>query len=158
IDAARAGGAKIVVNGSDASDHCAEYLGRGADFILLGEAEWTLLELVELLLGGREQNLSDIRGLAYRTPSDTVARTATRPLLSNLDSLPVPSRDLVDMDAYRKAWSDAHGFFSLNLTASRGCPYQCNWCAKPIYGDFFHARTPEFVAAEMLELRDRFGA
>ena len=47
--------------------------------------------------------------------------------------------------------------FSLNLVASRGCPYRCNWCAKPIYGNSFHGRSAESVALEMRELRDRFG-
>ena len=59
---------------------------------------------------------------------------------------------------YRSAWNDAHGFFALNLVASRGCPYKCNWCAKPIYGNSFNVRSSECVATEMLELRDRFGA
>ena len=47
IDTASMSGAKVVVNGSDASDHSADYLARGADYVLLGEAEWTLLELVD---------------------------------------------------------------------------------------------------------------
>jgi radical SAM superfamily enzyme YgiQ (UPF0313 family) len=51
IDVARESGAKVVVNGSDASDRCIEYLSRGADYILLGEAEWTLLELIRSLTG-----------------------------------------------------------------------------------------------------------
>lgn len=77
--------------------------------------------------------------------------------MRNLDLLPFPSRDLVDTERYRNTWKKAHGFFSLNLVASRGCPYRCNWCAKPIYGDSFHARSPEAVALEMLE-RESFGA
>ena len=51
--------------------------------------------------------------------------------MRNLDVLPLPARDLIDMERYRSAWKKAHGFFSLNLVASRGCPYRCNWCAKP---------------------------
>ena len=72
--------------------------------------------------------------------------------MRNLDLLPLPARDLIDMERYRSAWKKAHGFFSLNLVASRGCPYRCNWCAKPIYGDSFHGRSPESVALEMREL------
>ncbi len=156
IDAAQSLGSKVVINGSDASDHCREYLDRGADFVLLGEAEETLLELAELLIrsrGGR------IRGLAHpAAPGGNPVRTPPRPLIRNLDKLPLPARELIDMEKYRRAWKDAHGFFSLNLVASRGCPYRCNWCAKPIYGDSFHARSPQSVALEMLELRERFGA
>jgi radical SAM superfamily enzyme YgiQ (UPF0313 family) len=159
IDTARCSEAKVVVNGSDASDHCAEYLERGADYVLLGEAEWTLLELVESLLGRSERRAEEIDGIAYLdAPSRGVVRTPARSLMKNLDLLPFPARDLADIGRYRAAWKNARGFFALNLVASRGCPYRCNWCAKPIYGSSFNVRSPESVTAEMLELRDRFGA
>ena len=158
IDAAIACGSKVVVNGSDASDHCQQYLERGADYVLLGEAEGTLLELMLSLSRHSEGNIENIRGLAYwRARGGQPVRTPPRALLRNLDLLPLPARDLVDMERYRSAWKKAHGFFSLNLVASRGCPYRCNWCAKPIYGDSFHGRSPESVALEMRELRDEFG-
>jgi radical SAM superfamily enzyme YgiQ (UPF0313 family) len=159
IDASRACGAKVVVNGSDASDRCSEYMDRGADFVLLGEAEWTLLELVEALTGRSNVDPHEICGVAYEDPSGrSIVRTPARPLMKSLDLLPVPARDLANIHDYRQAWTRAHGFFSLNLVASRGCPYKCNWCAKPIYGNSFNVRSGESVAAEMLELRDRFGA
>jgi radical SAM superfamily enzyme YgiQ (UPF0313 family) len=78
--------------------------------------------------------------------------------MRNLDALPFPARDLIDLDRYRQTWKAAQGFFSLNIVASRGCPYQCNWCAKPIYGSTFHLRSPESVAEEMRELRQTYGA
>lgn len=159
VDVARAHGAKVVVNGSDASDHCLEYLNRGAEYVLMGEAEWTLLELVESLIGRSGRNAEDIHGLAYLDPQNgSLTRTPARALMRSLDLLPFPARDLLDIERYRMAWKEAHGFFSLNLVASRGCPYGCNWCAKPIYGDSFNVRSPESVAAEMLELRETFGA
>src|SRR3546814_12058471 len=45
--------------------------------------------------------------------------------------------DLVDMDRYRRMWQERHGYFSLNMVASRGCPFRCNWCAKPIWGNHY---------------------
>ncbi|HET9177497.1 MAG TPA: radical SAM protein [Terriglobia bacterium] len=159
IDAARMAGATIVVHGSDSSDHCSEYLARGADYVLAGEAEWTLLEVVESLARGLKRDAMSIPGVVFAPSGDgRVVRSSRRPLMRDLDQLPFPARDLVDMDRYRHAWREAHGFFSLNLVSSRGCPYRCNWCAKPIYGDSFHARTPEAVAEEMWQLRERFGA
>jgi anaerobic magnesium-protoporphyrin IX monomethyl ester cyclase len=159
IDAAKTFGAKVVVNGSDASDHSPDYLERGADYILLGEAEWTLLEVAESLLREEICDAGGIRGLTYRGASGgSPARTPPRPMMRDLDQLPLPARDLIDGDRYRRAWKQTHGFFSLNLVSSRGCPYRCNWCAKPIYGDSFHARSPESVALEMRELRDQYGA
>ncbi|MBZ5561659.1 MAG: B12-binding domain-containing radical SAM protein [Acidobacteriia bacterium] len=159
LEGARSCGSKIVVNGSDATDHVLEYLERGADYVLLGEAEWTLLELTESLMSRSGRDAKQIAGLAYwDRRNDSLARTPARPLMRNLDLLPCPARDLVDIERYRNAWKQAHGFFSLNLVASRGCPYRCNWCAKPIYGDSFHARSPESVAEEMRQLREEFGA
>jgi radical SAM superfamily enzyme YgiQ (UPF0313 family) len=158
IDAAKIYGSTVVVNGSDASDHCGEYLERGADYVLLGEAEGTLLELMLSLSRHSEGNIQNIRGLAYQgARGGPPVRSPQRPLMRNLDLLPLPARDLVDMERYRSAWKKAHGFFSLNLVASRGCPYRCNWCAKPIYGDSFHGRSPESVALEMRDLRQEFG-
>jgi radical SAM superfamily enzyme YgiQ (UPF0313 family) len=60
------------------------------------------------------------------------------------------------MDQYRRAWKEAHGYFSLNMVSSRGCPYRCNWCAKPVYGNSYQARPPLAVASEMKYLKAKF--
>jgi radical SAM superfamily enzyme YgiQ (UPF0313 family) len=159
LDAAKSAGATVVVNGSDASDHVEEYLRHGADYVLLGEAEWTLLELVQSLLGNSGLEPEHIPGVTFLRPATgTLLRARSRPLLRDLDSLPSPARDLLEPETYRSAWGSRHGFFSLNLVASRGCPYQCNWCARPIYGASFHVRSAESVAVEMKELKERYGA
>jgi radical SAM superfamily enzyme YgiQ (UPF0313 family) len=159
LDAARAAGATVVVNGSDASDHVDEYLRRGFEYVLLGEAEWTLLELVESLLRESRPEPEHIPGVTFvRRANGELFRTHTRPLLRDLDSLPFPARDLVNSEAYRSTWKSRHGFVSSNLVASRGCPYRCNWCARPIYGDSFHVRSAGSVAEEMKELKESYGA
>lgn len=152
-------GAEVLVNGSDASDHTLDYLQKGFRCVLLGEAECTLLEAVQHLLGGDESALDRVAGIAYLDKlSGRMVKTERRELLHDLDHLPFPSRDLIDTGAYRDAWKSAHGYFSLNLVASRGCPYQCNWCAKPIYGDSFSVRSAALVAEEMRQLKHDFGA
>jgi anaerobic magnesium-protoporphyrin IX monomethyl ester cyclase len=152
-------GATVLVNGSDASDHALDYLQKGFRCVLLGEAEWTLLEAVSHLLKGDEQALNQVPGLAY-LHKDTAefVRTERRALMRHLDDLPFPSRDLIDTNQYRSAWKARHGYFSLNIVASRGCPYRCNWCAKPIYGDSFSVRSAGMVAEEMRQLKCQFGA
>jgi len=67
--------------------------------------------------------------------------------------LPLPARDLIDMEPYRNAWVKAHGYFSANMVSSRGCPFRCNWCAKPISGNKFHLRPAAAVAEEMRLLK-----
>jgi anaerobic magnesium-protoporphyrin IX monomethyl ester cyclase len=60
------------------------------------------------------------------------------------------------MDRYRAAWMKSHGYFSLNMAASRGCSFRCTWCAKPIWGNQYLQRTAASVAAEMLHLKRTF--
>ncbi|MCC6281517.1 MAG: B12-binding domain-containing radical SAM protein [Saprospiraceae bacterium] len=150
-------GCHVIVNSSDSTDHEAQYLAEGADFVILGEGEQTLRALIQALEAG-VHDFSDIAGLAYQQEGNAdITRTAPRPVLNDLDSLPDPAWDLVDMDAYRQVWMRAHGFFSLNLATTRGCPYKCNWCAKPIYGNRYNSRSPERVVAEIEYLIEQFG-
>jgi anaerobic magnesium-protoporphyrin IX monomethyl ester cyclase len=150
VDASRNAGALAIVNGSDASDHALAYLQRGFRCVLLGEAEWTLLEVVQSLLRNDKSAFTHIKGLALLGgKGNQVFRTENRPLMRDLDALPFPARELVDLDQYQKLWKSAHGCFSTNIVASRGCPYRCNWCAKPIYGDAFAVRSAMSVAEEM---------
>lgn len=152
-------GATVLVNGSDASDHILTYLEKGFRCVLLGEAESTLLETVCHLQSEDEKSLHQVPGIAYLDgTSGEVVNTERRELLHDLDHLPFPSRDLIDTNAYKAAWKSAHGYFSLNIVASRGCPYRCNWCAKPIYGDSFSVRSAVSVAEEMRQLKYEFGA
>lgn len=159
LEVSQKAGATVLVNGSDASDHALQYLRKGFRCVLLGEAEWTLLEVVQHLLQGKNGGMAQTPGLAYLDDQTReLVRTLQRPLMRDLDLLSFPARDLIDADRYRTAWKTAHGYFSLNIVASRGCPYRCNWCAKPIYGDSFSVRSAWSVAEEMRRLKYDFGA
>jgi anaerobic magnesium-protoporphyrin IX monomethyl ester cyclase len=159
LNISQSAGATVLVNGSDASDHAADYLRRGFRCVLLGEAEWTLLEVIRHLLQGDEHKFPQVAGLAYlHEETGEVTRTAPRPLTRDLDLLPFPARDLINPDDYRTAWKTAHGYFSMNIVSSRGCPFRCNWCAKPIFGDSFAVRSPRSVAEEMRRLKYDLGA
>ncbi|HTP12251.1 MAG TPA: radical SAM protein [Bacteroidota bacterium] len=141
--------AKVVVFGSDAADHAEDYLDHGADFVIVGEGEQTLGELVQFLAGKTAQVFPDaIDGLVYRNRG-TLVKTRARRVVQDLDTFPFPAWDLVDFDRYRRLWKERHGYFSLNLVTTRGCPFHCNWCAKPIYGQVYHSRSPENVVDEM---------
>lgn len=146
--------APVVVHGSDVTDHLDKYMEAGADFAIVGEGERTLEELVDSLNGdATETRLSEIDGLAYRSASGEVRRNRPRGLIRNLDELPFPAWDLVDVERYRRAWHQRHDRFSINMVTTRGCPYHCNWCAKPIYGQRYNVRSPENVADELAWLR-----
>lgn len=134
--AARQAGIPAVVNGSDSTDRAAEYCDAGFESVLCGEVENQLESAARFFVRGHGRcgDASDTR-------------------VKELDSLPDAAWDLVDLDAYRDAWHSAHGYFSLNLVSSRGCPYRCNWCAKPVFGSSYRFRSPQRVAREMLRLK-----
>jgi len=163
IEMAKTRGCVVIVNGSDATDHLEEYFARGADFMILGEGEVTLEELLGKLEtdDGRrttddENQFSNIRGLVWRGENGKVQRSLKREFIRDLDRLPFPAWDLVDIARYQKLWRERHGYYSMNMVTTRGCPYSCNWCAKPIYGQRYNVRSPENVAQELKWLREQF--
>jgi anaerobic magnesium-protoporphyrin IX monomethyl ester cyclase len=154
IGAARDAGCRVAVNGSDASDHPDLYLEAGAEAILLGETERSFPDLVEAWSSHGETDLRILRGLALPAPGRRVHRTPPQPFVEDLDALPLPAWDLVDVPRYRRAWTAAHGRLSWNLVTTRGCPFHCNWCAKPLYGTRYAQRSPAGVAEEIRLLEE----
>ena len=148
IAAARARGIPTIVSGSDASDHAATYIDGGADAVVAGEGELTLLEALDVYAGRRCGPLDRVAGLCYRNGDGRIHRTQPREIIRDLDALPLPAWDLLDVGRYQSIWRSHHGYFSMNVVTTRGCPYHCNWCAKPIYGQRYTARSAEDVARE----------
>lgn len=151
---AKAAGCTVIVSSSDSTDRYAEYLAEGADFVIIGEAEQTLLALTGHIAAGLG-DFDSIQGLAYVRGSEIV-KTSGRPVLKDLDRLPLPAWDLIDIELYRETWLKHKGYFSLNMGTTRGCPFKCNWCAKPIYGNRYNSRSPENVVAEIKMLKERY--
>ncbi|WP_372089118.1 radical SAM protein [Tistrella mobilis] len=149
---ARAFGARVAVASSDATDNAALYLDAGADAVIRGESEATLREVLEAWRA--ERPLDGIAGVTHRRRTGNTEPVIEPPrrVTRDLDELPDPAWDLVDLAPYREIWTRRHGRFSLNLTTTRGCPYSCNWCAKPIYGNRYNSRSPERVVDEIARL------
>ena len=147
----------VIVHGSDATDHPELFLSNGIDYVLRGEAEQTLVETCSALIEGTQTD--NICGLVSLGNMGEAAYSDQR-LSKNPDwtTFPQPPRDLTDFALYRHAWNDAHGYFSVNMVSSRGCPYRCNWCAKPVSGNKFHLRPAAAVAEEMRQLKAEAGA
>jgi anaerobic magnesium-protoporphyrin IX monomethyl ester cyclase len=152
--AASAAGAKVFVHGSDAADHVSEYLSHGFNAVLLGEGEQTLCELLDAVLRRRCIAAWTIPGLAWLdTSTGRVVRTPARAPQRDLSLLPLPARDLAPLAAYADIWRRSSGYVSTNVVAGRGCPFHCNWCAKPIFGNRYSLRPAQSVAAEIAELK-----
>lgn len=153
IKLAKQRGCMVIVSSSDSTDHFEQYLNEGADFILIGEAEISLLELVSAI--SKQDDVLHVKGIAFKQ-NDMVIKTAPRNVMKDLDRLPFPAWDLIDMQPYRQMWIKHKGFFSMNMATTRGCPFKCNWCAKPIYGNRYNSRSPENVVTELKMLKERF--
>lgn len=145
---------KVIVSSSDATDHAKEYLSKGADHIIIGEAEQTLLELLDAIKD--QKNTSLIKGISFLKDNE-IAQTGSRTVLRELDELPKPAWDLLDIAPYKKTWVEKHGYFSFNLVTTRGCPYKCNWCAKPIYGNRYNAHSAKYIVDLIEETQSKFG-
>src|SRR5262249_8870293 len=152
ISAARQSGARVVAAGPDVTDTPDPYLRSGADLALVGEGLSTLLELLPRLEASWSATGADLiggmSGAAALVEGRVVQVNGARGLPTAAIQSALAAWDLVDMDRYRSAWLEAHGHFSLNMAASRGCSFRCSWCAKPIWGNQYLQRSAASVAAE----------
>jgi anaerobic magnesium-protoporphyrin IX monomethyl ester cyclase len=139
-------GCTVIVSGSDAADRYEKYFPHGVDYVVRGEGEESLKELLQTL--EKRGDASLVNGIAFKKLGETIV-TSPRKVISSLDSLPLPAWDLIEMESYRKIWIKHHGYFSLNIATTRGCPFKCNWCAKPIYGNRYNSRSPQHVIKEI---------
>lgn len=136
----------VLISSSDATDNCSAYLNQGANYLIIGEAEQTLLQLVQSIEA--KESPTQIAGIAY-LQNNEVIKTPARAVLKQLDDLPMPAWDLIDLTPYRNAWLKSAGYFSINMVTTRGCPYKCNWCAKPVYGNRYNSHSAKRVAEEI---------
>jgi len=146
---ARAAGCAVVVGGPDPPYYAGNYLRAGADVVVFGEGEQALEELIPVLASGKRAALAGIPGIAFLDDTGAVQKTPPRPFLPDLDALPWPDRQAIDLPRYLTAWKQHHGTSSVSLVTSRGCPYFCTWCSHSVYGHSLRKRSPENVAAEV---------
>lgn len=154
IKIAKALHCNVIVCSSDSTDHYEKYLSAGADYIIQGEGEITLKELVNGL--GNKTDISQIKGLIFKNAEGTIKNTK-RSVLKDLDEFPMPAWDLIDIELYRDIWESGGNEFTLNMATTRGCPFKCNWCAKPIYGNRYNSHSPEYITKHIKYLSETYG-
>ncbi len=159
IATAHRAGARVIAAGSDVSDAPEPYLHAGADVTLKGEGLAALLEILRRLELASDaasgELIEGLRGAVTLRSGNAVAFNGAK-LLPDPEAGERAAWDLVDMDRYRDMWLAKHGYFSLNLAASRGCPFRCAWCSKPIWGNHYLQRSPDAVGREMGYLKHSF--
>lgn len=154
IKTAKSLGWTVICSSSDATDHYEKYLEKGADVVIKGEGEVTLYETV--LAIQKEEDLANISGIVYKKAS-TIIKNKARIALKNLDELTQPAWDLININSYKEVWKQSKQAFTLNIATTRGCPYKCNWCAKPIYGNRYNSHSPKYIVQQIKFLSKEFG-
>ena len=119
------------------------------DVVVLGEGEDAMVEIAECYERGL--GFSGVRGITYHENSE-VRFTALREFVTDLDSLPFPSRDLFDNDAYKRYYADRFGYSIAPLITSRGCPFSCDFCSRPVFGQSFRTRSAVNIVDEVEEI------
>jgi anaerobic magnesium-protoporphyrin IX monomethyl ester cyclase len=139
----------VVVGGPDAGFHADQYLDHGAHVVVIGEGEQTVLEVLDRLATGGPHLLQGVSGTVFRDASGQTIRNSPRPHFSNLDALPFPAREMIDMEAYLGAWRTHHGHGPISVVTSRGCAYHCDWCSHAVFGHTHRRRSPGNCADEV---------
>jgi anaerobic magnesium-protoporphyrin IX monomethyl ester cyclase len=129
------------------------------DYAFKGEAEYSFLELVNTLEAGRQPEV--IPGIHFKR-GDELLSSVESPMIPDLDVLPFPAHDLFKIDRYTNLQPLTDGLDpharSFTILTSRGCPYKCTFCSKPVTGDTWRARSVESVVAEWKWLVNGLGA
>ena len=153
---ARESGWRTVVGGPEPGAYAEEYLRAGADFVVFGEGELTMEELLETMRCGAVDGPVRIAGLAFLESNGVMHQTAPRGQIADLDAQPWPARETIDIGRYVRTWKDAHGKGSVSLITARGCPYKCRWCSHQVFGTTHRRRNPIAVVDELEWLMQRY--
>lgn len=147
---------RIVLGGPEVRNHITNFLQQGADYLVLGEGEQTMLEIVQHADGMGSTDRAEIDGIAWVDGQGCIRQNRERAKAKNLDELPLPARQQVDLQLYLDAWRHKHGTNAISVSTMRGCPYSCKWCSRAVYGQSYRRRSPRAVADEIAWIRDHY--
>ncbi|MEW6170185.1 MAG: radical SAM protein [Candidatus Omnitrophota bacterium] len=148
---------KIVLGGPHATlDPEGVLLSPHVDYVVRREGEYSFLELVQAVLHDKLENLSKILGLSYKE-NGKIINNQERPLIENLDELPLPARHLVPLMRYRNYGRIRKRVPVGVMITSRGCPLQCIFCAHEIFGRKYRFLSARKVVDEIKYLQKEYG-
>lgn len=145
-------GMTIILGGPDVRYNAEAYIEHGADMIVLGEGEQTMLDLIHTLNTPFNPFLDKVNGIAFKNYFGKIIYTEEREKIRDIDSLPFPNRKRIDLNKYLDTWKKKHGTRSISVSTQRGCPYTCNWCSTAVYGQSYRRRSPANVCDEIEQL------
>ena len=147
---------KIILGGPEVRNHKEKFLDYGADIIVFGEGEETMLEVVTAYAKETKPFLQGIAGIAFKGDDGKVITNTERVLIKDINQLPFPGRNKIVLQKYFDAWKKKHGISMLNVSTMRGCPYSCKWCSRAVYGSSYRRRNPKLVADEIEWLQKNY--
>ncbi|MCX6796828.1 MAG: radical SAM protein, partial [Candidatus Falkowbacteria bacterium] len=137
-----AGGAHPTLTADDTLQHIG-----AIDVVIRGEGELTFLNLVQTI--EKKEDLSKVKGISYRDKDSQIHHNVNRELIADLDSLPLPARDLLPMEKYKQTIPTTN-FSCTSIISSRGCPYHCVYCSTAEqWGHNIRYRSPQNVVDEI---------
>ena len=145
---------QVVLGGPDVRYNWENYLKHGADYLVVGEGEESFHELCRALLS--DGSVGSVKGIARNTPQGPVMHEG-RDKIKDINQLPLPARDKIDLKAYLDVWRKHHGRAMINVSTQRGCPYTCKWCSTAVYGQSYRRRDPLKVVDELELLKRDYG-
>ena len=145
---------KIILGGPEVTYHANKFLTIGTDFIIVGEGEVTMLELIKTIESG-QTDYSEIAGIVFKK-ENVIVTNKERELIKDISELPLPNRKKIDINKYIDTWRKHHGLGMISVSSMRGCPYTCKWCSRAVYGGTYRRRKPNQVAEEMLLLKTTY--
>ncbi len=157
----------IILGGPEVRYSAENFLRYGADYIVIGEGEETMTELVNALMlvpAEMASNFSappglnpiiSIPGIAY-LEADKFVQNHERQKIKDLDELSIPNRKKINLRQYLDAWKKFHGKNALSVSTMRGCPYTCKWCSRAVYGLSYRRRNPEKVVEELIQIKKEY--
>ena len=125
------------------------------DIIVRGEGEESFINLLSVLEA--KKPLANVMGITHRKDG-VIVDNPPSPEISNLDSLPLLAYNLIPLKLYKPHPPHGKALPFAVLITSRGCPYNCGYCSKPVFGKRFRGQSPARVADEIAWLREKYGA
>ena len=146
---------KIILGGPEVRNHKEKFLAYGADIIVFGEGEDTMLDLVKAWSSGVEPDLHNMQGIAFKDKEGIIIMP-DRVLIRDINQLAFPNRKKINLQLYFDAWKQKHGFSMVNVNTMRGCPYSCKWCSRAVYGGSYRRRSAALVVDEIQWLQQNY--
>jgi anaerobic magnesium-protoporphyrin IX monomethyl ester cyclase len=145
---------KIILGGPEVRHNAENFLRYGADLIVAGEGEDTMLAICAAFesTGILPENIEG----TILIHNGEIRINPERALIRDINLLPEPARHKIDLNLYLNAWKDAHGYSQVSISTMRGCPYTCKWCSRAVYGGTYRRRKPSLVVNEIAAIKKNY--